>query len=272
MNYYRVPDILEQAKFVHGPRDLFTRYFEVADETARDLGVRLRLCWDFDRLIALNKQYRDCWPALPPIFDPELSTLTPDTAFWIEGVDEFGHTVATSAGRLYDHGDRSLADDLRSLRIFYDDPEPHLAAGEKVKVMAPSAEHIFGRVMYSGAVWVRPDYRRHGFTRIIPRLTRAYAMTQWNTPVFWMVIAQELDKGGVTRAYGSWHLDGRIAVHFPSLRDDAELLFGLMGQTTLIRDIVSSVYDTAVGTSRWTETPMISRSLPAERQGMSTRS
>lgn len=272
MNYYHVPTILEQASFTHGPRDLFAQYFQLADETTRDLGVRLRLCWDFDRLMDLNRQYRDSWPALPPIFDPTHNTLGPDIAFWVEGVDEFGHTVVTSAARLYDHGDKSLADDLRSLRVFYDDPTPHAEAGDSIDVMAPSAEHIFGRAMYSGAVWVRPDYRRHGFTRIIPRLTRAYAMTQWNTPVFWMVIAQDLDKGGVTRAYGSWHLDGRIAVHLPSLQKHSELLFGLMGQTTLIRDIASSVYDTAVGTSRWTETPMMSRSSPLERHGMSTRS
>jgi hypothetical protein len=270
--YDSAPNILDQATLVHGPRDLLARYIAYADDTARDLGVRLRISRDFDRLVALNRQHRDSWPALPPLFDPKFSTITPDTAFFIEGIDDLGDTVVTSAGRLYDHGDRSLAADLRSLRVFYDDPAPHHAAGESVEVTAPTAEYICGRVTYSGAVWVRPDYRRHGFTKIVPRLTRSYAMTQWNTPMFWMVIKRELDQIGVTRAYGSWHIDGRIVVQMPALPDRFEFLFGSMGQDTLIRDIAGSTDHITVGTSRWIDNPMAKTSPLAERQGISTRS
>ena len=272
--YAGVLEIRDQITFVHGPRDLLARYLAVVDEMTGDLGVRLRVSSDFDRLIALSKQHHDSWPPLSPIFDPKYNDLGNGTAFLIEGVDEFGNTVVTSAGRLYDHGDRSVADDLRSLRVFYDDPAPHIAAGDKVVVTAPSAEHIFGRATYSGAVWVRPDYRRHGFTKVIPRLTRSYGLTQWNTPMFWATIAPNLDAIGVTRAYGSWHVEERITAHMPLWQGDNTVLFLSMGQATLIRDIASSVeaYETTRGTSRWIDKAITNSSSPRERHGMSTRS
>ena len=239
--YDGLPTIRDQITFVHGPRDLLARYVALAEQEMSDLGVQLKISSNFDHLIAFNKTHRDSWPPLSPIFNPKYNDLTRGKAFLIEGVDEFGDTVVTSAGRLYDHGARSLADDLRSLRVFYDDPAPHAAAGESVEVTAPSAEHFYGRVMFSGAVWVRPDYRRHGFTKIIPRLTRSYALTQWNTPVFWAYIDHYLDEIGVTRAYGSWHVEDGIITHMPSWRRDHRILFLSMGQTTLIRDIAGSV-------------------------------
>jgi hypothetical protein len=270
--YDSAPNILDQAVLLHGPRDLLARYIAHADDSVRELGVRLRISRDFDRLVALNARHRGSWPKILPSFDPKYSDLSGDTAFFIEGIDQSGDTVVTSAGRLYDHGDRSLASDLRSLRVLYDNPAPHVAAGESVVVSAPFAEHIWGRAMFSAVVWVRPDYRRHGLTKIVPRLTRAYALAQWNTPVFWMMIAPDLDKIGVTRAYGSWHVDGRLAMHLPSLRDDFEVLFCSMGQDALIRDIANSVYETSVGDSRRIDTPMPNISLPLPRQGMSTLS
>lgn len=263
--------ILDQITLLHGPRELLARYFAFADGATRDLGIRLRLCSDFERLYALNEEHRDSWPRLSPIFDPRQNPVTSDNAFFIDGIDESGDTVVTSAGRIYDHGDRSIAEELRTLRIFYGDPAPYLRKGESIDVTARSAEHICGRVMFSGSVWVRPDYRRHGLTKIIPRLTRSYALTRWNPPVFWGVVEHELDEIGVTRAYGSWHAEDRIATHMASWRGDLDFLFLSMGQATLIRDIASSTIH-AGATSRWMDNPIANSSAPRYRQGSSTRS
>jgi hypothetical protein len=255
--------ILEQMSLVHGPRELIARYIAHADRAARELGVQLRLSWDFERLIALNLQNHDSWPTLSSIFNPKYNSLRRDNAFLIEGVDEDGATVMTSAGRLYDHGDRSVADDLRSLRVFYDRPEEHVAAGERIEVTAPMAEHLCGRIMFSGAVWVRPDYRRNGLTKIIPRLTRSYALAQWNTPVFWAYIDHDLEKIGVARAYGSWHVEDRIITHMPSWRGDHDILFMSMGQATLIRDIAGSLeaHELKTRAGRWIDNAIAAKSL-----------
>jgi GNAT superfamily N-acetyltransferase len=271
--YDGMPTLLDQIRFVHGPRDLLARYAACANDMAADLGITLRLNTDFARLVALNALNRECWPALSPIFNPANADLT-GKAFYIEGIDELGDTVLTSAGRLYDHGDRSIAQELRALRVFYDDPAPHAAAGARIEVTAPSAEYICGRVMFSGAVWVRPDYRRHGLTKIVPRLTRAVALAQWNTPVFWATIEHKLEKMGVARAYGSWHIEEGIVEHIPLWRGTLALLFMSMGQATLLRDLASSIagYEMRTGASRRMDNARANVSFSREDQGMSTRS
>jgi hypothetical protein len=273
--YDSVATTLDQLHFRYGPRDLLGRYVACADEMAADLDLTLRLSTNFPRLVALNAENRDSWPALSPIFNPANAHLGPDNAFFIEAVDELGDTVMTSAGRLYDHGDHSIAEDLRALRVFYDDPAPHIAAGARIEVTAPSAEYICGRVMFSGAVWVRPDHRRNGLTKIVPRLTRAVALTQWNPPVFWGTIEHNLEKMGVARAYGSWHVEEGIIEHIPSWRGSLPLLFLSMGQATLLRDLAGSIagYEAAAGASRLIESAVANQSvLRGERHGMSTRS
>jgi len=260
---------VERLAMVHGPRELLGRYIAGVESEMHELGLQLRISVDFGRLIELSKEQRENWPPLSPIFNPKYSDLDEDNAFLLECIDELGDTVMTSAGRLYDHGDRSLAADLRSLRIFYRDPAPYLASGDVVTVTAPSAEHIFGRSGYSGAVWVRPDHRRHGLTKVIPRLTRSILFTRWNTPVFWATIAPNLDAIGVTRAYGSWHVEELITAHMPLWQGDCSVLFLSMGQATLIRDIARSVeaYEAKTGSSRWIDTAIANQSLP-RRQGM----
>jgi hypothetical protein len=271
--YDGLPTILDQITFHYGPRELLARYIAQAEGMMAELGLRLRISGDFDRLIALNHQHRDSWPVLLPIFNPSYCALERDDAFWIAAIDEHGDPVITSAGRRYHFGDRSLANDLRSLRIFYDQPAPYLAAGGRVEVAAPSAFRIFGDTMFSGALWVRPDYRRHGLTKIFPRLMRSCALTQWNIPTFWMMITPELDRIGVTRAYGSWDVEPGILMRLPTSPRAIEALFCTMSQARLIRDIETSLqdYEATTVSSRWIDRHITNRSSVV-RQGSSTRS
>lgn len=194
--------LLDQITLVHGPQELLSRHFTMADAAARDWGLRLRLRSDFDTLMELNRENRESWPPLPPIFDPEHSILRIDSAFWLEGVDERGETVVTESARLFDFKDTDVVEELRSLRIYYQDPAPHLAAGECVEIDAPAAKAVRGRTMHGGAVWVRPDWRRNGLTRIISRICAAYALTRWNTAFTWGLVEPRLHAGGLSQAYG----------------------------------------------------------------------
>jgi len=267
----RAHRVLSELHLVHGPCSLLARYFAFADATARARGVLLRMRNDFERLLELNAQHADSWAPLAPMFDPTHCALSSDKAFWIEGIDEAGETAVIHASRLYDHGARSVADDLESLQVFYDDPAPHLAAGAYAKVSAPAARHICGRVAFAGALWVRPDCRRMGFSKFVPRLTRALALTQWNTPAFWGGVEPALNEIGVTRAYGSWHVEEGFSLHIPGWRGDLEFLFLSMGQVTLIRDLIDALAHGVADKARSSDAPMTKTSL-ARRQGTSMRS
>jgi hypothetical protein len=265
-------DILEELDSAHEPKDILKNYLAFADNEARDRGVRLRIRTDFEALLRLNEQQSDNWPSLTPIFHPECSRLDASKAFWIDGIDASGSTVVTNAARLYELGDRSLADEISRLRVFYDNPGPHIAAGDAIEISAPSVGRIHGSVVFAGAMWVRPDHRRNGFTKIIPRLTRACALIRWNPPIFWELIKPELDAIGITRAYGSWHIEDGILAHMPSWRGDLRFLFLWMNRETLIEDLTSAVFQTGTGSCRWMETPITNVSPPLRCHGISTRS
>lgn len=202
-------NLLDQITLRHGPFDLLSRYFTTADAQAREIGLRFRLRGDFDALVELNRENRATWPALPPICDPAHSNLRIDSAFWLEGLDERGDTVVTHAARLFDLTGRSLADEIRSLRVFYETPEPHVAAGESIFIESPMASGITGRTMFAGGVWVRPDWRRFGLTRIISRVCSAYAYTRWNIAFSWGFVETRMHELGLSRAYGPYQpIDG----------------------------------------------------------------
>lgn len=250
--YYSPRRLLDQITLVHGPHDMLERFFRHADATARRCGVRLRLHSDFDRLLEVNERYRASWSPLTPIFHPAYSNLRIDGAFWIEGVDDGGETVLTNAGRLYDWHGTTLGDELRSLRVFFEDPAPHLAAGDFARVDAPSADRISGRVVFTGAMWVRPDYRRRGLTKIVPRITRLYAFTRWGNPLFWAFIEPDLHEIGVTRAYGPWQAEESVAVRLGAYRGDITFHLLTASCETMLED-AARLAGQATETSRRTE-------------------
>jgi hypothetical protein len=235
----------DQITLRHGPRDLLGRYFSLADERMREIGVRLRLRSDFDALKEINIEHRDSWPEMLPICDPEHSNLKIDSAFWLEGVDERGDTVLTHAVRLFDFTGTNVVEEIRSLRVYYEDPEPHLSAGEKVELDAPKAAVVTGRTMYGGAIWVRPDWRRFGLTRIIVRICSAYAHTRWNTAFTWGFMAPQLQSVGLAQAYGPYHTTDRITASLAHSAGPKPRLLLWMDTPMMLADLAAVVAEAA---------------------------
>ena len=83
--------------------------------------------------------------------------------------------------------------------------------GKKCVVTAPDARVIGGVVFYGGSVWVRPDLRGNGFSKLLPRLGRAYALARW--PLDWGIsfVDRDLVEKGVAAGYGYKHVSYAIA-------------------------------------------------------------
>jgi GNAT superfamily N-acetyltransferase len=263
----RLPD---QVTLVHGPHDLLGRYFLIADQAARDLGVRLRLRADFEGLIEATGRDAGGWPARNPIYDPRHSNLRLDNAFWIEGIDHAGDTAIVHAARLYDWPDTTVEAELRSLRVFYEDPAPHLAAGEHVDIDETESTPVRGPAMWCGALWVRPDYRRRGLTRIIPRVTHAYAYTRWGTGHTWILVEQQTNAGGLPRANGPFRVHKPLLVSLAFHADLTAVLLG-MSADAMLADLQGLVDQARTDSSRRIETPNTYISSP-RRQGTRSRS
>lgn len=174
----------------HGPSELLGPFFLEADATARRAGVLLTI-GDFSELVALNNGNRDNWGPLIPLFDPANGPLHEDRAFCLIGRNAAGEAVAAHAVRLFHWIGTSFTEEAESLRLFYADAAVRKYPQETCIVTAPSAREVTGHVAYSGAAWVRPDYRGRSLALILPRLAKAYAFTRWRPDfiVSWMTEA-----------------------------------------------------------------------------------
>jgi hypothetical protein len=173
-----------------GPSELLGPFFIEADAAARRAGVFLTI-GDFSELVAVNRANRDSWVPVIPLFDPHNGPLSQEQAFCLIGRNATGETVATHAVRLYDWPRTSFTEEAESLRLFYADPVGMKLPNETCRVSAAAARGVTGRVAYSGAAWVRPDYRGRSLALVLPRVAKAYAFTRWRPDfiVSWMTEA-----------------------------------------------------------------------------------
>jgi hypothetical protein len=227
----RLPDAIT-VKF--GPPELLTRFILSGDKQVRDKGLKLRLRHNFDDLLALNdaESARGNWFKLAHIFDPHVSELTSENAFWIAAENEDGEIVACQAARVYHWPDTTLAENARLM--FYGGRD----VGQRCEVTTPAAREVSGWVYYGGALWVRPDYRGIGLSAIIPRLVRAHAATRW--PMDWtisFVAHVQVDKG-IVAGYG--YKDITYSIRFPG-SDWGDLEFALirMSSAEIFDDLAS---------------------------------
>src|SRR5437667_41324 len=79
---------------------------------------------------------------------------------------------------------------------------PGLAAREECEVTAPAARRLKGRIVYSGGGWYHPDFRGCSLSAILPRISRAYAFTRWNSDYTVTWVTDALIKKGVVARYG----------------------------------------------------------------------
>jgi hypothetical protein len=237
----RLPDAIT-VKF--GPPELLTRFILTGDKQVRDKGLKLRLRHNFDDLLALNKaeSARGNWFKLVYMFDPTVSELTPENAFWLSAEDEHGDTVACQAVRIYHWPTSSLADEARLM--FYGGVDK----GQRCIVTAKTAHEVRGWVYYGGALWVRPDYRGIGLSAIIPRLVRAYAASRW--PIDWTIsfVARVQIEKGITAGYG--YRDVSYSIRFPdSDWGDLEVALIRMSSADVFNDLASYLGVAAVAAS-----------------------
>ena len=263
--------LLDQITLVHGPRDLLAHYFALADAKLEQLGLRARLRTDFDTLLEVSERNRGSWPPLIHTLHPRHSVLRIDTAYWLEVINDKIEPVAIHAGRLFDWPDTDLIGEVKSLRVFYADPAPHLARGEGAKSDTPRFAPSGGLNMFGGAVWVHPDYRAQGLGALVPRISRAYGYTRWQPGFFWMVTEPKTFKGGLIRAVGPFELVSQLTTRL-EWRGDLDLLLMSMDAAAFLDDLQAQLDQATRSSSRRIETHSIQASRPGPRSGMSSRS
>jgi hypothetical protein len=202
----------------YGPAELLARLFLRWDDDLRRRGISLSFV-PTEQLLQVNRENSDSWRPLFPVFDTEVSGFNEENGFCLLGRNEEGRVVAAQAARLYNLRNATFKEETESLRLLYSDPEKLKRPGETCTISAKSAMTFTGRVVFSGAVWYHPDYRRQGLTSILPRLTKAYALTKWYTDAIVSFMAEDVVKGGTAERAGYAHVEWDVVMKNSMLGD-----------------------------------------------------
>jgi hypothetical protein len=197
-------NLLENIKIKYGPVDVIGRFLLLGEEEALRRGISLSFA-TFGELLKVNETNSDSWRPLVAVFDPRLDMLEPSSSYCILGRNERGEVVSAQAARLYDWQKTTFYDEATSLRFIYGNPTQDKLRGEGIKVTAKEARDLTGRVVFSGAGWYRRDYRNTGLSIVLPRVSRACALTLWDPDYVMTLMAEPVFRGGFAERGGFLH-------------------------------------------------------------------
>ncbi|HRD75662.1 MAG TPA: hypothetical protein PK264_06970 [Hyphomicrobiaceae bacterium] len=217
VSFERVP-LLRGIDIDHGPREQIGQLLLTATDAAAARGLKLYLTTLAD-ILAINEANQDSWGPLAPMYNPRLWGPDDGEAMGIVGLNADGVAVATQAVRLFELTETSFADEAKTMRLFYRDPEAQSRPGESCTVTAPSAGSIKGRVAMSGGVWYRPDYRGKQLANILPRIGRACSLAQWDIDYSVAINSEAVFKGGMAGRAGFPHSEWELLLHFAPIGD-----------------------------------------------------
>jgi hypothetical protein len=227
--------VLDDLRIDHGPIPLLGRFFLLADRILADAGVTL-LRTTLAKAAETQSANVESWALFPPMLDQRLSAIPGSTSYGLLGRDKRGAIVCAQAGRVYELGERSFADIVADQSFFYGSEIPAAPNSPTGEVTAPSAPHIRGRMVYSGALWVHPDYRGKHLAGILPRFSRCYALAKWNTEFTVGMASEQNFVPKLVDAYGYKRVEPRFTIHNLAPHPMSWMLL-LMDRQELIDDL-----------------------------------
>lgn len=194
----------------HGPRDVLGRFFLKADTALRQRGIRLSFS-DCDELKAVNHLNIDSWSPILPIFDPAVSDVGDKNCLVIVGRNSSGDVVFAHAARHYQLSDRSLKEEIESLRLFYRDPRSAALPDEAMLCSAPIAAKMRDGLLFSGALWLRPDCRGRDIRDLTGPIIRSLSYTRWKPDYIFSFMVPKLVELGLAKRV-NMHVDFEVTM------------------------------------------------------------
>jgi len=261
----------EELRVRFGPKREIGRFLLDGDRTLAQMGVRLYVSQDLRRLYDINRRHLDSWAPLMPVFDPTRAGMRAGPAFLFELQDAKGDVVATQVSRLLDLTGSTLKAELEQLSLFYRDPASQSGRRERIEVTAPMAGEITGRVGLSGGLWYRPDWRGKGLSQVMPRMTRTFAYTNWDTDYTISFVEQPPIDHGILQLYGLPVSQPWIKIR-DSYRPEVDLQLTWRPKAEIASDVAAYQADLNKRRERVSEVPDTQNSPELVRQGKSRRS
>jgi hypothetical protein len=243
--------VLEGLEVRHGPIAQLGRFFLLADTLLAKAGVNLYRTSLADAA-ATQSANVESWHMFPPMLDTRLSSIATEMSYALLGRNGKGDVVCAQGGRIYDIGDRTFADIVADQSFFYGSEIPPLPGRPIAEVTAASATTITGRFVYSGGLWVHPDYRGRHLATLLPRFSRCYALATWDTQFTVGMASESNFSPRLVNAYGYRKIERRFTIHnlAPNPMSWAILWMNredLLGDLARFIDTQTAQIDSAVG-------------------------
>jgi len=231
-------NLFDNIRVQHGPVDVIRGFLRLGEQEVLRRGISLSFA-TFAELLAVNEQNRDSWRPLVAVFDPRLNMLEPTSSYCILGRNRLGEVVSAQAARLYDWRQTNFYDEVTSLRFIYQNPEQDKRPGEGIRVTAKEATNLGGRLVFSGAGWYRRDHRNTGLSTVLPRVSRACALTLWDPDCVFTLMAEPVFRGGFAQRGGFTHSSSSVR-WTNSVLGDIELLLVWMTAQEAYSDLAAA--------------------------------
>ena len=188
------------------------------EREADRIGVRPRVSFDFEELERVREWVRQS--QVTPFFRPAFNAFTPETAFWVSGMDESGEVIYLHAFRL-DIVDRDFSQWFLNWMFGL-----RARTGDRLELetdQLPTSKRLRslrGRLVYQGELWVShkaPRKFASAVLNLLPRFSMLLAYMHFRPDAIWAIVDDRgASTGGVLRAgnphvqpdYVRWKLDG----------------------------------------------------------------
>ncbi len=190
---------LEGLRLDYGNVPALARFLLSADAYVQRAGIALSF-EPITALAELNAAQYESWGRFAPQLDTRVAPIPAASSYCLIGRSDEGVIVAAQAGRVYDVGNKTLLDIALDRSMYYGDLAPP-ANGITCELTAPGARTIRGTFVYSGGLWVHPDYRGYKLDAVLPRVSRCIAVGRWNASYTYSFISQEMIKNQLLPFY-----------------------------------------------------------------------
>lgn len=199
-------------------RDLYTDAAIAVDRELKDIGYELVVHRDPSEFVAIVD---GVGKFVPNAFDMRLKPAHPGDVLGISLRDRDGEVVGTNGVRLY-RLQRSLANHLSTLSLFYANPIEQMLGGEYLVLDAEArayASGVTGCAVWTGCFWVRRDHRgaASNVSNFMTFAVRLLASMHYGRTITFSLVESWLRKQAAVQKIGAPSIYERVIWHRPQV-------------------------------------------------------
>lgn len=199
-------------------RDLYAEAAIAVDRDLQACGYQLTVHRDPSDFVAI---VGGVGKFIPNAFDMKLKPARPGEVLGLVLRDRHGDVAATNGIRLY-RLQRSLADHLSTLSLFYANPIDQMLGGEHLVLDGDArsyASRINGSAVWTGCFWVRPDHRgaASNVSNFMTFAVRLLAAMHYGRTITFSLVESWLRKQTAAQKIGAPSIYERVVWHRPQV-------------------------------------------------------